>query len=705
MASNQTAAPSEGRPEAIARRWPHWVAGACLAVVGAFLLLTPLDDFFSTRSYDWGHRLRQPLPVEASPVVIVYMDDESHERLKQTGTEAWNRRLHGALIRKLKEFGALTIAFDVLFRSSYPDTQATQEMLSAAREHGSVLFGATRELVAVPTGERTLRKVSAPDLDLTPPLAYGLVEEAIDDRSPREHALPLNGVEPLVWKIARTALQDPPVPATRRRWIHFYGKADQVPAVSYVDVLSNSFSQSISFSNKVVYVGSGITVPFTRGGSSDVFRTPFEEKLPGVALNAQVYLNLHRRDWLTRVPALAELAVVIVLGVLAGWIFYRCPMAWAIPLAAALIIALLVLTILLLGKAHLWFAWLIPVGVQVPAGLLASMISTNLRLAREKQSLVDRLTQSPPPAPTPPSQVATPATPAPAVAPEDHTLVTPQKALTIPNYTLIRRIGKGAYGEVWIARNAVGLHHAVKIIHRKAFEFAEPFEREFRGVQSYMPISLGHPGLVPILYVGRDTEFDCFYYAMELADDVQPSPTLDVHRYVPRSLDLDIQRTGSVPPDQCVDTGLRLAETLAYLHGQGLVHRDIKPSNVIFVRGQPKFADLGLVTRTVPGNTSPAAQQTSLYVGTKGYMPPEGSGTAAADVYALGKVLYQMAWGRAEDRFPELPSDLTDRPDHAKLVALNPVILKACEPNLHHRFQNAQELWQALRNLDPALKS
>src|SRR5689334_9321586 len=88
--------------------------------------------------------------------------------------------------------------------------------------------------------------------------------------------------------------------------------------------------------------------------------------------------------------------------------------------------------------------------------------------------------------------------------------------LTVPDHELLRRIGGGSYGEVWLARNIMGAYRAVKIVSRSAFDNDRPFEREFRGIQKFEPISRSHPSQVAILHVGRSG--GCFYYVMELAD-------------------------------------------------------------------------------------------------------------------------------------------------------------------------------------------
>ncbi len=271
----------------------------------------------------------------------------------------------------------------------------------------------------------------------------------------------------------------------------------------------------------------------------------------------------------------------------------------------------------------------------------------------------------------------------------------------IPDHELIRPIGEGGFGEVWLARNAVGTFRAVKVVHRRDFEREDNYEREFKGLQRFEPISRSHDGFVDILHLGRNGEAGYFYYVMELADNgsesrLQPASADEklTHRsllapdrlkaglqtYSPRTLRHDLKHRGHLPLTDCVSIGLKLCSALDHLHEQGLVHRDIKPSNIIFVNGEPKLADIGLVANIDDARS---------IVGTRGYIPPEGAGTPQADIYGLGKVLYEIAFGKDRQDYPQLPPDLSSRPDHAGLLELNEVIVKACESDPRKRYQSA----------------
>src|SRR5262245_26359157 len=92
---------------------------------------------------------------------------------------------------------------------------------------------------------------------------------------------------------------------------------------------------------------------------------------------------------------------------------------------------------------------------------------------------------------------------------------------SIPDYELLRPIGHGAYGAVWLARNVTGSLVALKIVHRAAFDHDRPFEREFDGIKRFEPISRSDPSQLAIFHVGRGDGF--FYYVMELADGAERS--------------------------------------------------------------------------------------------------------------------------------------------------------------------------------------
>jgi serine/threonine protein kinase len=343
----------------------------------------------------------------------------------------------------------------------------------------------------------------------------------------------------------------------------------------------------------------------------------------------------------------------------------------------------------------------------------------------------------------------------------------------VPGHRLLRQIAHGSYGEIWLARTELGAYRAVKIIRRANFTNAKPYDREFAGIQRYEPVSREHEGLVDVLQVGRDEAAGYFYYVMELADDAsraplntnstgsagiragefanpgprQPagkdasapgscapaqappahSPTFSPAGYAPLTLAHAILARTRLPASEVVTLGISLARALEFLHSRRLVHRDIKPSNIIFLGGQPKLADVGLIADLGGPLT---------FVGTEGYFPPEGPGTAQADIYSLGKVLYEAATGKDRQEFPDLPTDLNVLPgvppaepterfkngtaggthgstlsrspsscvipesgeprnrlgetqDDLALLELNEVLLKACESNPRARYASA----------------
>ena len=265
------------------------------------------------------------------------------------------------------------------------------------------------------------------------------------------------------------------------------------------------------------------------------------------------------------------------------------------------------------------------------------------------------------------------------------------RPVTIPDHELIRCIGQGSYGAVWLARNMMGVFRAIKIVFRNSFRDARPFERELSGIRKFEPISRSHEGFIDVLHVGINEAEGYFYYIMELGDDEAPSGQLDPQVYAPKTLAREISFRRRLPVKDCLTLGLALSAALAELHRHGLVHRDIKPSNIIFVNGIPKLADIGLVAD---------ANEARSYVGTEGFIPPEGPGTPRSDIYSLGKVLYEASTGRDRQDFPELPTNWDDPQEHAQLVELNEIVLQAWKSEAAERYASARDMHARLLVLE-----
>lgn len=253
---------------------------------------------------------------------------------------------------------------------------------------------------------------------------------------------------------------------------------------------------------------------------------------------------------------------------------------------------------------------------------------------------------------------------------------------TVSDYDLIRVIGEGGFGEVWLATNrATGHLRAVKVIPLHHSGTKDPAGREITSITRLEAnLRRQHPNLLNIHHVGMTDE--CLFYVMDLADDVSGGSCAAESDYRPATLQSRLE-AGPLPPDECRRHARQLLAGLASLHEAGMVHRDVKPANCLFVDGQLKLADFGLVAEADP--------QVSR-VGTLKYMPPDGRMDARADVYAAGLVIYEMITGLPAESFPR-PGDAAEAAVESEILGtLNRVVLRACEPAPQRRFRDAREM-------------
>jgi serine/threonine-protein kinase len=196
-------------------------------------------------------------------------------------------------------------------------------------------------------------------------------------------------------------------------------------------------------------------------------------------------------------------------------------------------------------------------------------------------------------------------------------------------YRLRARLAAGGMGAVWVADDAVlGRQVAVKVLGEALAGdglAAERLRREARAAAR-----LGHPGVARVLDLGEDGGRP--YLVMELLRG--------------ESLAGRLARAGALPPAEAARVVAAAADALEAAHRAGIVHRDVKPGNVFLTRdGEVKLLDFGIASAS-----NEAALTGGDLIGTAAYLAPERvlghDATPAADVYALGVLLYELLAGR-----------------------------------------------------------
>ena len=202
-------------------------------------------------------------------------------------------------------------------------------------------------------------------------------------------------------------------------------------------------------------------------------------------------------------------------------------------------------------------------------------------------------------------------------------------------YTVLRALGSGGFGEVFLARDEVlGREVALKVLGRRCADdggVIERFRREARSVAS-----LSHPNVVAVHDFGQDPKDGAPYIVMEYVPGVTLADVVD--------------REGALAPGAAAAVALGVASGLEAAHRRGVIHRDVKPANVLLAGsgdfGAVKVADFG-VARVVAEDT---LTEENAVVGTVHYLSPEQAMGRpvgpASDLYSLGVVLYEMLAGR-----------------------------------------------------------
>ncbi|SMF85501.1 bifunctional serine/threonine-protein kinase/ABC transporter substrate-binding protein [Streptomyces sp. Amel2xC10] len=204
----------------------------------------------------------------------------------------------------------------------------------------------------------------------------------------------------------------------------------------------------------------------------------------------------------------------------------------------------------------------------------------------------------------------------------------PSDPSRVAGFRLLRRLGAGGMGVVYLGRTETGTLAAVKVIRGESAAdagFRARFARE-----AELARRVDSPWVVPVL--DADAEAD----APWLATAFVPGP----------SLTEAVAAHGPLPTRPARVLGRLLAEALARVHAAGLVHRDVKPGNVLLALDGPRLIDFGIARAA----DDTALTASGLIVGTPGFLAPEQArgepAGPASDVFALGGVLVHATTGR-----------------------------------------------------------
>ncbi|GGH70313.1 serine/threonine protein kinase [Phaeocystidibacter marisrubri] len=274
------------------------------------------------------------------------------------------------------------------------------------------------------------------------------------------------------------------------------------------------------------------------------------------------------------------------------------------------------------------------------------------------------------------------------------------EAAQLGQYTMVRKIGEGGIGEVYLAHHAMLKRPtAIKILKPNIIsaEVVERFEREVQ-----LASRLTHPNTIEIYDFGR-TPDGIFYYAMELLNGF--------------TLAQIVQMQGELPFERALHILRQASASIREAHSIGLIHRDIKPQNIMLVQrgGEDdvvKVLDFGLVKDL--SDEEAAQTRTTQVTGTPLYMAPERIKTPKnsdlrSDIYALGAVAYYMLAGQSLFRFSTeidiMFQVINTEPDPLHEIntqvpqEVSDLIHRCLEKDPEKRPQTARELHASLKEL------
>jgi serine/threonine-protein kinase len=255
----------------------------------------------------------------------------------------------------------------------------------------------------------------------------------------------------------------------------------------------------------------------------------------------------------------------------------------------------------------------------------------------------------------------------------------------IGSYTLLRKLGKGGFGEVWLAEK-----RSQFVTKRVAVKLPLDEQVNFDAIRQEAELweqASGHPNVLPIIDA-----------------DVFDGQVVIVSEYADGgSLADRVKREGKLPLQKAVEITIGILNGLEFLHSRKIIHRDIKPQNILLQGDTPRLADFG-ISRAM--NTTIVS---SAIIGTDAYMSPEsfdGKRNVQTDIWSVGVVLYALLADRLPfpqehpsermfailtKKFEPLPTDVPQN--------LQGIVAKSLAKQPENRYQTTSEMRDELQKV------
>jgi serine/threonine protein kinase len=273
-------------------------------------------------------------------------------------------------------------------------------------------------------------------------------------------------------------------------------------------------------------------------------------------------------------------------------------------------------------------------------------------------------------------------------------------SLILDGYRLIRFLGRGGFGEVWLCQSeSIGDFRVLKFIPDTD---SDRLDKEFQALLHYRKAAarLRSPNLLPIEHVNRNDAG--LYYVMPLADGTGADEPADP-AWQPTSLASMIHERSGMPSwfysREIISLLLPVLEALQTLSDAGLVHRDVKPENILLFGGQPCLGDISLLG---------ADASVITRRGTPGYGTPSWYVGGHPDMYGVAATLFTLLTGNLPDRMgraaflwpPQGESSMSSE-EQAEWKRLHAVIRRATEENVGERFVDFRAMAKAMSTDQP----